>query len=132
MHNITAHVESNKQGFYSVYVNDDLPFGLIGEGHTVEEAKADFLNVYEAMNQAHFERTGERVEYAFKFAPDTSAFLQHYKSIITLAGLAKLTGINKVQLSQYVCGTRHPTPRTQDRIKQTVQQFAQELSQAMA
>lgn len=129
---IIAHIESGTDGWYSVYQNEDMPFGFFGEGKSVKEAKKDFLAVFEAMRQDHFERTGENVEVEFEFVYDASAFLQYYKGLLTLAGLSRMTGINKGQLSQYVTGRRHPSPKTQERIKVSVQQFAQELSRAMA
>lgn len=129
---ITAHIESNKKGFFTVYHNENLPFGFFGEGYSVEEAVNDFLNTFEAFRKDHLEETGEDVQAEFQFVYDASAFLQHYKGILTLAGLAKMTGINKAQLSQYVCGRRHPSAKTQERIRLSVQQFAQELIQAMA
>lgn len=129
---IIAHIECGSDGMYSVYQNEDLPFGFFGEGKSVKEAKNDFLAVFEAMRQDHYERTGEFVEVEFDFVYDASAFLQYYKGMLTLAGLSRMTGINKAQLSQYVCGRRHPSPKTQERIKVSVQQFAQELSRAMA
>ena len=101
---------------------------MLGEGDTAEEAKQDFLAVYEAMREAHRERTGEDIELQFDFVMDASAFLQQYKGIFTLAGLSRLTGINKAQLSQYVCGTRRPSPRTQAKIKESIQELANELS----
>lgn len=127
MESIKAHIESNGQGLYSVYVEKDLVFGLIGEGYSIEEAKADFLAVYESMRKAHRDRTGEEVNYQFSFVLDVSALLAHYKYILSLSGLSKLTGINKAQLSQYVCGTRNPSPKTQKRIKQAISQFAHNL-----
>lgn len=110
---IKAHIECNSSGFFTVYHNEDLPFGFFGEGHSAEEAKQDFLDCYEAMKQDHKERTGEDVDVEFHFVYDASAFLQHYKGILTLAGLSLVIGINKAQLSQYVCGRRHPSPKTQ-------------------
>ena len=62
MKEFEAHVESNGAGWYSVYCNDEFPFGLIGEGASVEEAERDFLAVFDAMRIAHKERTGEDVE----------------------------------------------------------------------
>ena len=129
---ITAHIECNNHGFYTVYHNEDLPFGFFGEGYSVKEAVNDFIATYEGFRQDHLETTGEDVQVEFRFVYDASAFLQHYKGILTLAGLSKMTGINKAQLSQYVCGRRHPSPKTQERIKMSVLQFAQELTQAMA
>lgn len=127
MKTIKAHIESNGQGMYAVYVEEDLAFGLLGEGFTIEEAKADFLAVYEGMREAHKERTGEEVNYEFSFVMDMSALLANYKYILSLAGLSKLTGINKAQLSQYVCGTRRPSPKTQDKIKRAIAGLGKEL-----
>lgn len=129
---ITAHIECGKDGWYSVYHNEDLPFGFFGEGKTVSDAVKDFLDTYEAFRLDHLHETGENVEAEFDFVYDASAFLQYYKGLLTLAGLSRMTGINKSQLSQYVCGRRHPSPKTQERIKVSVQQFAEELSHAMA
>ena len=129
---ITAHIECNNSGFYTVYFEEDLPFGCFGEGFSAEEAKVDFLRVFEEMRNRHQERTGENVEAEFDFVYDASAFLQHYKGLLTLAGLSRMTGINKAQLSQYVTGRRHPSAKTQERIKASVKQFAQELGRAMA
>ena len=127
MKEIEAHIESNGQGMYSVYVEENLPFGLLGEGTTIEEAKADFIAVYEEMREAHKVRTGEEVSYKFRFVIDMSAFLANYKYILSLAGLSKLTGINKAQLSQYVCGTRRPSLKTQDKIKRALAGLGKEL-----
>lgn len=127
-----AHIECNKDGFYSVYVEEGLPFGVIGEGKTVEAAKSDFLAVYEAMRQDYREETGEDVLAEFCFVTEISALLQQYKGMLTLSGLSQITGVNKGQLSQYLCGRRNPSLKTQEQIKQAVQAFAQELSQAFA
>ena len=129
---VQAHIECNSEGFYSVYCNADFPFGFFGEGYTAEEAKTDFLNGFYGMRDRHFKQTGEYIDAGFTFVYDASAFLQHYKGILTLSGMSRMTGINKAQLSQYVCGKRHPSPRTQERIRQSVKKFAEELSHAMA
>ena len=128
----TAHLECGRDGFYSVYSEEDFPFGFFGEGNTAEEAKADFFNLFEAMSKDHFQRIGEMVEADFSFVFDASAFLQHYKGILTLSGLSSITGINKVQLSQYVCEQRHPSQKTHQKIKASVIAFAEELSHALA
>ena len=127
-----AHIECNRNGFYSVYAEEDFPFGFFGEGNTVEEAKVDFLGTFDAFCQDHYKRTGEQIEAEFIFVYDASAFLQHYKGILTLSGLSRITGINTVQLSQYVCGRRHPSHKTQMKIKNSVISFADELKHAMA
>ena len=123
-----AHVECNNRGWFSVYTEDEFPFGFFGEGNNADDAVKDFINVYTAMREDHLHRTGENIEVEFVFTYDTSAFLQHYKGLLTLSGLSRMTGINKAQLSQYVCGRRHPSRRTGEKIRQSVKQFAEELA----
>ncbi len=43
-------------------------------------------------------------ELEFTFRYDTVSFLQYYSKIISLAGLQRLTGIDRHQLSHYVTG----------------------------
>ena len=128
---ITAHIECGNDGKYSVYFNENLPFGCFGEGRTAEEAKDDFVGTFNAFRLDYLKNTGENVEAEFDFVYDASAFLQHFKGMLTLSGMSKITGINKAQLSQYVCGRRHPSPKTEAKIKASVKKFAEELSKAM-
>ena len=111
-----AHVESNGAGWYSVYCNEEFPFGVIGEGATVEEAEQDFLAVFDAMRADYKERTGEEVDATFTFVKDMSAVLQECKNYISFAYLAQITGVSKAMLSQYACGTRKPRPAQRERI----------------
>nr|DAQ46290.1 MAG TPA: antitoxin [Caudoviricetes sp.] len=127
MQQITAHVENNGQGLYSVYIEEDMPFGVIGDGWTIEEAKADFLESYKSACEDHLESTGDDVQVPVVFVLDLTALLYHYKNYLSLAGLSRLTGINKAQLSQYVCGRRNAKPQTIEHIKKAVQDFARDL-----
>lgn len=111
-----AHIECNSTGFFSVYTNDEFPFGFFGEGYTVEEAKKDFIETFKAFRDDHKERTGEYIDAEFEFVYDTSALLQVYKDIINIRALADTTGISNVMLSQYARGVRHPRPAQRERI----------------
>ena len=111
-----AHVESNGAGWYSVYCNEDFPFGVFGEGATVEEAEQDFLAVFNGLRANYKERTGKDVEASFTFVKDMSAVLQECKAYISFAYLAQITGVSKAMLSQYACGTRHPKPAQREKI----------------
>ena len=111
-----AHVESNGAGWFSVYCNEEFPFGVFGEGATVEEAERDFLAVFEGMRANYKERTGKDVQATFSFVKDMSAVLQECKEYISFAYLSQLTGISKAMLSQYACGTRKPKPAQRERI----------------
>ena len=112
----TAHIECNSNGYYSVYTNDEFPFGFFGEGHSANEAKEDFIATFNAFRADHKASTGEDVDADFAFVYDTSALLQEYKDIISFAALADTTGISKVMLSQYARGVRHPKPAQRQRI----------------
>ena len=81
-----AHVECNKQGWFSVYTEEEFPFGFFGEGCSAEEAMKDFLNVFEAMREEYFQSTKENIDAEFEFVYDASAFLQKYKGLLTLSG----------------------------------------------
>lgn len=113
---IKAHIECNGSGLYSVYVEEDFPFGFFGEGKTIEEAKNDFLSVFNEMSIRHKNRTGEEVSADFVFVYDMSAILQECKNYLSFAYLAKVTGINKGMLSQYACGTRKPKSAQREKI----------------
>lgn len=127
-----AHVESNGAGWYSVYCNEEFPFGVFGEGASIAEAERDFLAVFNAMRAAHKERTGENIEATFTFVKDMSAVLQECKEYISFAYLAQITGISKAMLSQYACGTRHPKPAQRAKIVGGIHQIGQTCMQVGA
>lgn len=74
-----AHIESNGNGWYSVYCNEEFPFGFFGEGATIEEAKEDFLATFKGFSIDHHKRTGEMVEANFTFELDASAIYEMKK-----------------------------------------------------
>lgn len=127
--NYEAHVESNGANWYSVYCNEEFPFGVFGEGATVEEAERDFLAVFNEMRENYKVRTGKDVEASFSFVKDISAVLQECKEYISFAYLAQLTGISKAMLSQYACGTRRPKPAQRERIVGGIHQIGQTCMQ---
>ena len=71
--NCVAHVESSGNGYVSAYSEEQFPFGFFGEGGSIEEAKQDFIAVFEAFCKDHLKRTGEVVEATFTFVLDESA-----------------------------------------------------------
>ena len=127
--NYEAHVESNGTNWYSVYCNEEFPFGVFGEGATIEEAERDFLAVFNEMRANYKVRTGNDVEATFTFVKDMSAVLQECKEFISFAYLSQLTGISKSMLSQYACGTRRPKPAQRERIVGGIHQIGQTCMQ---
>lgn len=127
---VTVIIERGIDGTYSAYMDSNkLSFGLIGDGKTVKETMDDFANSYEEM-KAYYKETGKdfnELEFIFKY--DVSSFLQYYSGILSLAGLEKLTGVNRGQLSHYATGHRKPSQKTIEKIEKKLQGFGNELSQ---
>lgn len=72
---LEAHIECNREGWVSIYVETEMPFGIMGDGATVEEAKKDFLGALSEMIEYHKEDTGELVEVEqIDFVLDATAF----------------------------------------------------------
>lgn len=128
---VKAYVAREKDGSYSIFVDDKAPinYGLVGEGRTVEEAITDWNDTYRAMKEGYEERGESFVEAQFYFVYDVPSFLSYYGSLLSFKGLSKLTGISAAQLSQYATGYRNPSPKTTAKIQEGLHSLAKELSQ---
>lgn len=129
---VRAIIETGKNLDYDIHTDDEsLEFMLLGQGDTIEEAKADLLNSKEEM-KAVYEEAGESFDFDhldFEYVFDTISFLKH--SPFSLIGLSKATGINCKQLSHYVTGYRKPSPKTVKRIQAGVTKFAETMRNAV-
>lgn len=131
MKQVKAFIAREKDGTYSIFVDDKAPinYGLVGEGNTVAEAIADWNNTYEAMKHSYADDNMPFVEAQFSFVYDVASFLAYYGRLLSFKGLAKLTGISAAQLSQYATGYRNPSPKTTAKIQEGLRSFAKDLSQ---
>lgn len=131
MKTVRVFIERGKDGTYGAYMPDDnnLPYGVIGEGETATAAIADFKAVYEDMKASFIEEGKPFKEVNFAFSYDLPSFLVYYADLISYKGLAKLTGVSAAQLSQYISGYRTPSPKTTEKIQTALHAFGQELSQ---
>lgn len=131
MKTVRVFIERGKDGSYGAYMPDDnnLSYGVIGDGATAADAIADFKSAYEDMKSFYKEegKPFEEVEFAFSY--DLPSFLVYYADLISYKGLAKLTGVSAAQLSQYISGYRTPSPRTTAKIQTALHAFGAELSQ---
>lgn len=130
-HQIEVTVEKGEDKTYSAFISGEnpLPFGLIGDGNTVQEAIDDFMQSFEDMKSYYNKSNMEfpnNVNFSFKY--DMASFLAYYSKILTLSGLEQLTGVNQGQLSHYVTGRRKPSKRTVHKIEKELHDFASEIS----
>lgn len=130
MKKVRVFIERGKDGTYGAYMPDDnnLSYGIIGDGDTVENAMKDFLDVYEDMKKFYEEESREFEEVEFVFSYDVPSFLVYYADLISYRGLSKLTGISPSQLSQYISGYRTPSAKTTIKIQKALNAFGNELS----
>lgn len=129
---VRVFIERGNNGRYGAYMPDDnnLPFGLIGEGNTAQEAIDDFKNCYVEMC-AFLKEEGREFnkELDFVFSYDVPSFLEFYKNRLSLAGLERITGIAQGQLSHYLTGRRTPSRKTIEKMQNALNAFGEDLSQ---
>ena len=129
---VKAIIETGENFDFDIYTDDDsLGFMLLGQGDTIEAAKADLQKSKDEMKAAYAE-AGEDFDFdslEFEYVFDTVSFLKY--SPFTLTSLSKATGINRKQLSHYVTGYRKPSPKTIQRIQTGVTRFAETFSHAV-
>ncbi len=131
MRTVRVFIERGKDGTFGAYMPDDnnLTYGIIGDGATAAAAIEDFKAVYEDMKAFFMEEGKPFEEVNFAFSYDLPSFLVYYADLISYKGLAKLTGVSAAQLSQYISGYRTPSPKTTQKIQTALHAFGQELSQ---
>lgn len=127
---VKAIIERASDGRYSVYMDaDDMDYLVTGTGKSAEEAIRVFEGGYEDTKRFYAEENKEFEEAEFEFVYDMASFLSYFSKAFSLAGLSRITGINKSQLSHYMTGHRTPSHGTVERIEESVHAFAHELSQ---
>ena len=131
MKTVDVIIERGSDGTFDAYMEtySDLEFGLLGQGKTVEEAKADLMNSYNEIKEIFAEQGKEVEELRFEFKYDIPSFLQYYAFAFTLAGVERITGVSQGQLSHYINGVRKPSEKTARKIQVRIHDFAKSLSQ---
>lgn len=130
MKKVRVFIERASDGSYSAYMPDDnnLSYGIIGTGMSIDETISDFHDAYKGMKE-HYADSGkyfEKVEFEFSY--DIPSFLAYYSNRLSLAGLERITGVAQGQLSHYVTGRRRPSKKTIEKIQNALQNFGKELS----
>ena len=125
---INVVIERGIDGSFSAYIADDnCEFGCIGEGKSVEETKADFMKAVGEMQEVYAEEGSKFPDVEFDFIYDMASFLNYYAYAFSLAGLARITGVNQGQLSHYVTGRRRPSKSTVKKIEQSLHDLQMRL-----
>ena len=131
MKQVKVYLYHEKDGSYSCYMDndDELGYGLKGEGSTVQEAIDDWYAHYEGMREFFKEEGQAFAEAEFSFTYDLVSLLHFYAGRLTFSGLSKITGVSAAQLSQYANGYRNPSPKTTAKIEAALHTFGKEWCQ---
>lgn len=127
---VTVIIEKAKDGYYSCYVEDDLPgFGLSGFGESAEAAKEDMLKSYQEMKEIQAEEGKEVPELEFTYKYDMQSFFDYF-SFLNVSKVAELAGINPSLMRQYTSGVANAGQKQYDKIRVAVERISKELSAA--
>ncbi len=127
----TALIEKGKDGTFGIFT-PDLKSTLIGEGNTVGEAKADFLNsVNELM--LYYKETDKQIpeeltDIEFEFKYDIASLFNYY-SFINVSQFAKSAGINPSLMRQYKTGHQYISENQVLKIETALHRIAKEFAE---
>lgn len=127
---VTVIIEKASDGYYSCYVDEDLPgFGLSGYGDTAEEAKEDMLQAYQEIKEDNAKEGKPTPELEFAYKYDMQSFFNYF-SFLNVSKVADLAGINASLMRQYTSGVAVAGQKQYDKIRVAVKHISQELSAA--
>jgi predicted RNase H-like HicB family nuclease len=126
---IKAFIERGNDGTYGIYMDaDNLDYSINGSGNTVEDAKKDFLEAYEAMKN-HYKKEGKDfTECKFSYEYDVASFLDYFSKVFSKPALESITGVNQKQFFHYSAG-KNPSKKTILKIQEGLHKLGKELSQ---
>ena len=128
-YDITAIIELASDGGFNISYErpEGLDFVLAAAGESVAAAKAEFFEMLEDYKREYEEEGKEWPSLHFSFRYDVASFLNFYSKVFSLAGIARLTGINQRQLSNYLNGHRNASPATTQKIAEAIHNLGREL-----
>lgn len=123
-----ALIEKGTDGTYTIFT-PDLQHTIIGEGTTVEEAKADFENsvmeMTESYNKEDLPKELKDLEFQFKY--DISSIFDYFR-FVNVTQFAKTAGISPSLLRQYKAGNTYISERQISKIETALHKIGKELS----
>jgi predicted RNase H-like HicB family nuclease len=126
----TALIERGKDGTYGIYT-PDIEHTIIGEGSTVEEAKADFENsmieVIQLYKEEGKELPSELKGIKFLYKYDIASLFNYY-DWINVSKFAKKAGINSSLMRQYRIGKTYISENQTEKIESALHALGKELA----
>ncbi len=127
---LLVNVEIAKDGTYGCYpANIEEDIGLAGYGDTAQEAIDDFLVAYEETKEDNDKIGVETPDYEFEYKYDINAFFNCF-DFLNVSKIAKMAGINNVQLNQYLTGKRNASRMQYEKLEKCVKKITKRLQAA--
>lgn len=124
----TVAIEKDRNGFGCF--TPDLATTIIGEGKTVEEMKADFLNSYEEIKASYLdngeELPAELRDLTFEYKYDIASFFDEF-DYINMSKFAKHIGINPSLMRQYKACDAYISEKQAKKIEEAIRKVGEEL-----
>lgn len=125
-----ALIEKDENGF-GIFT-PDLESTIIGEGKSVEDAKADFMNSYKEVLESYLEN-GEAIpeelqDLEFHFKYDVASVFNEFP-FINASKLAEYLGISPGLMRHYKAGDTYISEAQAKRIETGLHEFAERLLQ---
>lgn len=130
MEKVLVRVGKTLEG-YSASI-DILPGWILGKTGNFNEFKKELQESVEIFIQWAKEDNDEYPaifdgEYEFEYKFDIESLLSCYQSILSLAAISRITGINQRQLSHYSCGISRPKKKQETKIINGFHQLGNEF-----
>lgn len=124
---LNAVIERGQDGGFAICVRE-MP-GLLGYGLTEEEAKADFLEVYNEQVEYYRSKHGESPEWEnaeISYSYDIAAFFAAFP-FINVSQFANFVGINPSLMRKYKQGLATASPKQLSIIQSGIGQMVNHL-----
>jgi len=126
----TALIERGKNGTFGIFT-PDMNHTIIGDGNTVEEAKADFENSVQEMVLSYTE-TGREIpdelkDIQFVYKYDIASMFDYY-NWINVSKFAQKVDINASLMRQYRMGKTYISENQIGKIESTLHSLGNELA----
>ena len=126
----TALIERGKDGTFGIFT-PDIDHTIIGDGNTVEEAKADFENSVREMilsyTEADKEIPDELKDIQFVYKYDIASMFNYY-DWINVSKFARKAGINPSLMRQYRMGKTYISENQINKVENTLHSLGNELA----
>ena len=126
----TALIERGKDGTFGIFT-PDINSTIIGEGNTVEEAKADFENsvreIFQFYEEDGIELPDELKDIQFEYKYDIASMFDYY-NWINVSQFARKAGINPSLMRQYRMGKTYISENQISKIENTLHSLGNELA----